>query len=173
MQKSNKTGQLCTASAFPSSTHPQRALSARGQSCKEWGRRSRALLGVHTACGLEPHLFGGRGLVKAVDTQAWTSPVCTASLWVAVGTWALQWFPSYWEDKSQRGCSGQGDSSDDLHQIRMVKNNLLNTFLDKLKPKTFLSPVQPCLRGRAGLKSPVLSLLNPWVRLLPVNLLTS
>ena len=44
------------------------------------------------------------------------------------------------------------DSSGDLYQIQMVKNNSLNTFLDKLKSKTFLSPVQPSLKGRAGLK---------------------
>lgn len=44
------------------------------------------------------------------------------------------------------------DSSGDLYHIQMVKNNLLNTFLDKLKPKTFLSSVQPYLKGRAGLK---------------------
>lgn len=38
------------------------------------------------------------------------------------------------------------DSSDDLYQIQMVKNNLLNTFLDELKSKTFLSLVQPSLK---------------------------
>lgn len=43
-------------------------------------------------------------------------------------------------------------SSGDLYQIQMVKNNLLNTFLDKLKPKAFLSPVQPYLKGQAGEK---------------------
>ena len=36
MQKSNKAGQLRTASAFPSATHPQRALTARGQSRRIW-----------------------------------------------------------------------------------------------------------------------------------------
>lgn len=44
------------------------------------------------------------------------------------------------------------DSSGDLYQIQMLKNNLLNTFLDKLKSKTFLSLVQPSLKGQAGLK---------------------
>ena len=39
------------------------------------------------------------------------------------------------------------DSTNDLYQIQMVKNNLLNTFLDELKYKTFLSLVQPSLKG--------------------------
>lgn len=46
--------------------------------------------------------------------------------------------------------AGTADSSGDLYQIQTVKNNLLNTFLDKLKPKTFLSPVQPYFKGRTG-----------------------
>lgn len=39
------------------------------------------------------------------------------------------------------------DSSGDLSQVQTVKNNLLNTFLDALKSKTFLSLVQPSLQG--------------------------
>lgn len=39
------------------------------------------------------------------------------------------------------------DSLDELYQIQMVKNNLLNTFLDKLKSKPFLNLVQLSLKG--------------------------
>lgn len=39
------------------------------------------------------------------------------------------------------------DSLGDLYQVQMVKNNLLNTFLDELKSKTILSLVQPSLKG--------------------------